>query len=81
MIWWNVHDCNNGISSIHGKELPGQLSIHREHKRSHTQTNVRHIYKIGVLNKMRSLDWKQLVGRIIHGKIFENHQSNDAWEQ
>ena len=24
----NVHDCNNGISSIHGKELPEQLSIH-----------------------------------------------------
>ena len=44
----NVDDCNNGISSIHGKELPEQLSIHCEHKRSHTQTNVRHIYKIGV---------------------------------
>ena len=44
----NVHDCNNGISSIHGRELPERLSIHRKHKRSHTQTNVRHIYKIGV---------------------------------
>ena len=33
---------------IHGKELPEQLSIHCEHNRSHTQTNVRHIYKIGV---------------------------------
>ena len=43
-----VHDCNNGISSIHGKELPEQLSIHCEHNRTHTQTNVRHIYKIGV---------------------------------
>ena len=32
----NVHDCNNGISGIHGKELPEQLSIHREHNRSHT---------------------------------------------
>ena len=32
----NVHDCNNGISSIHGKELPEQLSIHCEHDRSHT---------------------------------------------
>ena len=32
----NVHDCNNGISSIHGKELPEQLSINREHNRSHT---------------------------------------------
>ena len=32
----NVHDCNNGISSIHGKELPEQLSIHCEYSRSHT---------------------------------------------
>ena len=44
----NVHVCNNGISSIHGKELPEQLSIHCEHDRSHTQTNVRHICEIGV---------------------------------
>ena len=63
----NVHDCNNGISSIHGKDLPEQLSIHCEHDRSHTEANVRHIYDIGVRNKMRSQDWKQLVGRIIHG--------------
>ena len=34
----NVQDCNNGISGIHGKELPEQLSIHCEHNRSHTQT-------------------------------------------
>ena len=32
----NVYDCNNGISSIHGKELPEQLSIHCEYNRSHT---------------------------------------------
>ena len=32
----NVHGCNNGISSIHVKELPEQLSIHCEHYRSHT---------------------------------------------
>ena len=44
----NVHGLNNGISGIHGKELPKQLSIHCEHNRSHTQTNVRHIHKIGV---------------------------------
>ena len=44
----NVYGCNNGISSIHGKELPEQLSIHYEHDRSHTQTNVRHIYEISV---------------------------------
>ena len=44
----NVHGCNNGISSIHGKELPEQLSIHCEHYRCHTEANVRHIDKIGV---------------------------------
>ena len=44
----NVYVCNNGISSIYGKELLEQLSLHCEHYRSHTQTNVRHIYKIGV---------------------------------
>ena len=30
------------------EKLPEQLSIHCEYNRSHTQTNVRHIYKIGV---------------------------------
>ena len=30
------------------KELPEQLSFHREYKRSHIKTNVRHVYKIGV---------------------------------
>ena len=44
----NVHGCNSGINSIHVKELPEQLSLHCEHDRSHTQTNVRHIYEIGV---------------------------------
>ena len=44
----NVHVCNSGISSVHGKELLEQLSFHREYKRLHTETNVRHIYKIGV---------------------------------
>ena len=48
MILENVYGCNNGISSIHGEELPEQVSIHFEHDRSHTQTNVRHIYEIGV---------------------------------
>ena len=33
------------------------------------QINVRHIYEIGCLSKMRSLDWKQLVGKILHGSI------------
>ena len=53
----NVHVCNLGISSIHGKELPEQLSIHREYKRSHTQTNVRLIYKIGV-SGLETIGWE-----------------------
>ena len=32
LLYWNVHVCNNRISSIHGKELPEQLSFHREYK-------------------------------------------------
>ena len=44
----NVYGCNDGISSIHGEELPEQLSLHCEHDRPHTHTNVRHIYEIGV---------------------------------
>ena len=44
----NVHVCNNGISSIYERELPEQLSVHCKHDGSHTETNVRHIYKIGV---------------------------------
>ena len=36
MIWWNVCDCNNGISSIHGKELLRQSAFHQEYHRSHT---------------------------------------------
>ena len=33
----NVYGCNDGISCIHGKELPEQVSIHFEHDRSHTK--------------------------------------------
>ena len=71
--WWktfydlgNVYGCNNGISSFHGKELLEQLSLHCEHDRSHTQTNVRHIYEIGVWARW-DLRIGTLVGRIIHG--------------
>ena len=39
----NVHVCNIGISVIHGKQLAGQLPFHREYKRSHIETHVRHI--------------------------------------
>ena len=44
----NVHDCHNGISGIHVRELLEQLSVHCKHERSHIQTNVRHIYKMSV---------------------------------
>ena len=44
----NVHVCNIGIICVHGKELLRQLAFHRKYNRFHTQTNVRHIYKIGV---------------------------------
>ena len=33
MIWGMFHGCNNGISSMHGKELPEQLSLRCEHDR------------------------------------------------
>ena len=48
MEWGIVHVCDNGINSIHGKESPEQLSFHREYKRPHSETNVRHICKLGV---------------------------------
>ena len=70
----NVHDCNNGISSIHVKEFPEQLSIHREHNRSHTQTNVRHIYKIGVWAR-----WDLSTGNNWLGKSFMQILVIDWW--
>ena len=106
-----VHVCNIGISSIHGKELPGQLSIHCEHDRSHT---LKQMFDISTrlvseqdgisgleTNGWENHSWKFLSligdGRVINlqrtkvyvfsdsvlclGKIFENAQSNDAWEQ
>ena len=43
-----------------------QLSIPCEYNRSHTQTNVLQDW---CLNKMRSQDWTQLNGIIIHGNF------------
>ena len=52
ILWFgNVYGLDNGISSIHGKELPEQLSIHCESRRRHIETNVRHICKICVWTK------------------------------
>ena len=61
----NVHVCNNGISSIHGKELLEQLSFHPEYKRPHIGTNVRHICKIGVWTR-----WDLWIGNNWLGKSF-----------
>ena len=48
MIWGMFMAVTMEISNIRGKESPEQLSLHCEHNTSHTQTNVRHIYEIGV---------------------------------
>ena len=87
----NVYGCNNGISSIHEKELPEQLSLHCEHDRSHTQTNVRHIDEIGVWarwdlrigNNWLAKVWKYVFSdsMLCLGKILENCEFNDAWGQ
>ena len=106
----NVHDCNNGISGIHGKEFPEQLSTHGEHNRSHTQKNfdisTRLVLEQDEISGLETVGWENhswkylsLIGdeRIINlqrkkiyvfsdsvlcfGKIFENPESNDAWEQ
>ena len=39
----NVHVFTIAIICIHGEELLRQLAVHREHKRSHNETDVRHI--------------------------------------
>ena len=44
MICVNVYGCNNGISSIHGKELAWTIVIpSRIQNTRHIQTNVRHL--------------------------------------
>ena len=72
----NVHVCNNGISSIHGKGLPEQLSFNRECKRSHIKTNVRHIYKIGVWTR-----WDIWIGDTWLGKSFIKILVFDWWRK
>ena len=44
----NVHVCNIGISSIHGKELLRQLAFHQRVQKILHKTDVRHICEIGV---------------------------------
>ena len=69
MMWGMFMSVTLESAVFHGKELLGQLSFHHEYKRPHIETNVRHICKNWCLNKMRSLEWKQLVGKIIHGNM------------
>ena len=70
LSFWNVHVCNNGISSIHGKELLEQLIFNPLWARQISHSNKCSTYpRDWCLNKMRSQDWKQLVGRIIHGNM------------
>ena len=106
----NVHVCNNGISGIHGKELPEQLSLHC----NTTDLTFKQIFDISTKvvseqDEISGLDtigwenqsWKYLSlivdERIINlqrtkvyvfsysvlclGRIFENLESNEAWEQ
>ena len=64
-----VHVCNIGISSIHGNELLGQSSFHHEYKRSHIETKCFDLSTRLVSAKDEISEWKQLVGRIVHGNI------------
>ena len=66
----NVHVCNIGISSIHGKELLSQSAFHQEYKRSHNETNDRHICTIGVRTRWDLWSENNWLWRlIIHGSI------------
>ena len=93
------------------KELPKQLSIHREQNRSHTQTHemfdisTRLVSEQDEISGLETIGWENIHGNICHcflnervislqrtkvyvfpdsvsclGKIHENSQSNDAWE-
>ena len=63
----NVHVFNIGIICIHGKELLRQLAFHQEHKKSHTETNVQHIFKIGVQTRWDHWSEHKLTGKTFHG--------------
>ena len=65
----NVHVCNIGISGNHGKELLRQFSFNEKHRRSHNETNVRHICKIGVRTRWDLWSENKTV-KILHGNIY-----------
>ena len=66
----NFHVCNNGISSIRGEEILGQLPFHREY-RSHNETHVGHICEIGEQDEIygvTTIDWEN--------SSWKSHQSS-----
>ena len=65
LIWGMFMTVTLEAAVFIGKELHEQLSIHSEHNRSHTQTNVRHIYKIGVWTR-----WALRIGNNWLGESF-----------
>ena len=48
VIWGMFMSVTFGIICIHGKELLTQLTFHHQYERPHNETNVRHIFEIGV---------------------------------
>ena len=56
VIWGMFMSSTLQSSVFMVEELLRQLAFHQEYKRSHNETNVRHICEIGSLNKMRSLE-------------------------
>ena len=76
----NVHVGDIGISIIHGKELFRQSGFHQEYERSHNETNVRHIRKIGVRTRWNLWSENHWLGRLfeeifIFGWWWTGHQS------
>ena len=57
------------IASIctHGEELLRQLAFHQEYKRSHNETDVRHICEIGVRTRWDLWRENNLTGKTLHG--------------
>ena len=49
----NVYVFNIASICIHGEELLTQLAFHSKYKRSHDETDVRHIWEIGI----RTIRW------------------------
>ena len=99
-----------GISSIHGKELPAQLSFHHVTKdltlKQMFDISARQVSEQDEISGMETIGWENHSWKYMSwigdrrdvnlqrtkvyvfsdsvlclGKIFENPQSNDAWEE